>query len=108
MNRAVDTIVRDQNITVILAAHRLSTIAQAERVIVLENGVVSEEGPYSVLVSLSIAVSLPAPGPNLVHLQFHQIQASLLQMRSIEDALNTRHVAGKARSAVRTRALMPF
>jgi ATP-binding cassette subfamily B (MDR/TAP) protein 10 len=51
VNRAVDTIVRDQNITVILAAHRLSTIAQAERVIVLENGAVSEEGPYSVLVS---------------------------------------------------------
>ena len=66
VNRAVDTIVRDQNITVILAAHRLSTIAQAERVIVLENGVVSEEGPYSVLVSLclsSTAWVTPAPPP---------------------------------------------
>lgn len=52
VNRAVDAIVREQNITVILAAHRLSTIAQAEKVIVLEDGVVSEEGSYSVLVSL--------------------------------------------------------
>lgn len=61
----MDTIVRDQNITVILAAHRLSTIAQAERVIVLENGLVSEEGPYSVLVS-SCKTSLGlAPGPGI-------------------------------------------
>lgn len=51
VNRAVDAIVREQNITVILAAHRLSTIAQAEHVIVLEDGVVSEQGPYGVLVS---------------------------------------------------------
>lgn len=50
VNRAIDAIVRDQNITVILAAHRLSTIAQAEHVIVLENGVVSEQGPYAILV----------------------------------------------------------
>lgn len=32
-----------------LAAHRLSSIARAERVVVLENGVISEEGPYDVL-----------------------------------------------------------
>lgn len=50
VNRAIDAIVREQNITVILAAHRLSTIAQAEHVIVLENGVVSEQGSYALLV----------------------------------------------------------
>ncbi|KAI9634242.1 putative ATP-binding cassette transporter [Dioszegia hungarica] len=49
VNRAIDAIVRDQNITVILAAHRLSTIAQAEHVIVLEGGVVSEQGSYAIL-----------------------------------------------------------
>lgn len=51
MNRAIDSIIHEQHITVILAAHRLSSIARAERVIVLENGVVSEEGRYDVLVS---------------------------------------------------------
>lgn len=51
MNSAIDSIIREQNITVILAAHRLSSIARAERVIVLEDGVVSEEGRYEILVS---------------------------------------------------------
>lgn len=49
VNRAIDTIIREQNITVILAAHRLSSVARAEKVVVLENGVISEEGRYSVL-----------------------------------------------------------
>ncbi|GFZ48505.1 ATP-dependent permease MDL1, mitochondrial [Saitozyma sp. JCM 24511] len=49
VNSAIDAIIREQNITVILAAHRLSSIARAERVIVLENGKVSEEGRYDVL-----------------------------------------------------------
>jgi ATP-binding cassette subfamily B (MDR/TAP) protein 10 len=52
VNSAIDAIIREQNITVILAAHRLSSIARAERVIVLENGKVSEEGRYDVLVSV--------------------------------------------------------
>lgn len=51
VNSAIDSIIREQNITVILAAHRLSSIARAERVIVLEDGVVSEEGRYDILVS---------------------------------------------------------
>ncbi|KAL1405045.1 ATP-binding cassette permease mdl1 [Vanrija albida] len=49
VNRAIDDIIHKQNITVVLAAHRLSSIARAERVVVLENGVISEEGPYEVL-----------------------------------------------------------
>ncbi|OCF74177.1 ATP-binding cassette, subfamily B (MDR/TAP), member 10 [Kwoniella mangroviensis CBS 8886] len=49
VNAAIDDIIRQKNITVILAAHRLSSIARAERVVVLENGVVSEEGRYDVL-----------------------------------------------------------
>jgi len=51
VNAAIDSIIREKSITVILAAHRLSSIARAERVIVIENGVVSEEGRYDVLVS---------------------------------------------------------
>jgi ABC-type multidrug transport system fused ATPase/permease subunit len=51
VNRAIDSIIHEQHITVILAAHRLSSIARAERVVVIEDGKVSEEGRYDVLVS---------------------------------------------------------
>lgn len=51
VNAAIDDIIHKRNITVVLAAHRLSSIAMAERVVVLENGVVSEAGRYDVLVS---------------------------------------------------------
>ena len=51
MNAAIDSVIRNQHVTVILAAHRLSSIARAERVVVLEDGVISEEGRYEVLVS---------------------------------------------------------
>ena len=50
VNQAIDSIIHEKHITVILAAHRLSSIARAERVIVLENGVVSEQGRYDILV----------------------------------------------------------
>ncbi|ORX40765.1 P-loop containing nucleoside triphosphate hydrolase protein [Kockovaella imperatae] len=53
VNKAVESIIKEQNITVIMAAHRLSTVASAEKVIVLENGVVSEQGPYDILVGSS-------------------------------------------------------
>ncbi|WVN85245.1 uncharacterized protein L203_100390 [Cryptococcus depauperatus CBS 7841] len=49
VNAAINDIIHRRNITVILAAHRLSSIAMAERVVVLENGVVSEAGRYDVL-----------------------------------------------------------
>lgn len=49
VNSAIDDIIHQKNITVVLAAHRLSSIARAERVVVLENGVVSEEGSYKEL-----------------------------------------------------------
>ncbi|WVQ71535.1 hypothetical protein IAR50_001074 [Cryptococcus sp. DSM 104548] len=49
VNAAIDDIIRHRNITVILAAHRLSSIARAEKVVVLENGIVSETGRYDVL-----------------------------------------------------------
>lgn len=51
VNAAIENIIREQDITVILAAHRLSSVARAEQVIVLEGGIVSEEGRYDVLVS---------------------------------------------------------
>jgi ABC-type glutathione transport system ATPase component len=57
VNRAIDSIIREEHITVILAAHRLSSIARAERVMVIEDGIISEEGRYDVLVSVILAPS---------------------------------------------------
>ena len=56
VNAAIDRIIKENSITVILAAHRLSSIARAERVVVIEDGVVSEEGRYDVLVSVAVAL----------------------------------------------------
>ncbi|CDZ98848.1 atp-binding cassette transporter [Phaffia rhodozyma] len=47
VNQAISSILAKSSITVILVAHRLSSISQAERVIVLENGRVTEEGLYA-------------------------------------------------------------
>lgn len=49
VNAAIDRIIREERITVILAAHRLSSIARAERVVVIEEGRVTEQGRYDVL-----------------------------------------------------------
>ena len=53
VNQAISTILAQKNITVILVAHRLSSIAQAETVIVLENGRVTEQGLYADLVRVA-------------------------------------------------------
>lgn len=50
VNQAISSILAQKNITVILVAHRLSSIAQAETVVVLENGRVTEQGLYADLV----------------------------------------------------------
>jgi ABC-type glutathione transport system ATPase component len=49
VNSALDQIIRSQNISVILIAHRLATLARAERIVVLENGKITEDGRYSEL-----------------------------------------------------------
>ena len=41
-----------------MVAHRLSTIARAERIVVLEDGRITESGTYRELVSLSFAYDL--------------------------------------------------
>jgi ABC-type transport system involved in cytochrome bd biosynthesis fused ATPase/permease subunit len=45
----LDQIIKSQNISVILIAHRLATLARAERIVVLENGRITEDGRYSEL-----------------------------------------------------------
>ncbi|VDC03008.1 unnamed protein product [Peniophora sp. CBMAI 1063] len=50
VNDAIDHVMSDGKTTCLIVAHRLSTIARAERVVVLEDGVVSEMGTYAELV----------------------------------------------------------
>ena len=42
--------IRDMGATVVMAAHRLSTVVDFDRIIMLENGVVAEEGSYRELL----------------------------------------------------------
>ncbi|KAJ7125200.1 P-loop containing nucleoside triphosphate hydrolase protein [Mycena epipterygia] len=51
VNDAIDKILRKRHTTCLFVAHRLSTIARAERIVVLEDGAIVESGTYQQLVS---------------------------------------------------------
>jgi len=51
VNDAIDKILRKRHTTCLFVAHRLSTIARAERIVVLEDGGIVESGTYQQLVS---------------------------------------------------------
>lgn len=51
VNAALDALFDHSDITVILIAHRLSSIAQADRVVLLDGGRVVEDGNYDDLIS---------------------------------------------------------
>ncbi|GLB37351.1 putative ABC transporter transmembrane region [Lyophyllum shimeji] len=51
VNDAVDKILRSRQTTVLIVAHRLSTIARAERIAVLEDGRITELGTYRQLLN---------------------------------------------------------
>lgn len=46
VNEAIEKILESRNTTSIIIAHRLSTISRAERIVVLEDGRITEEGRY--------------------------------------------------------------
>ena len=46
MNDAIDKILESKSVSCLIVAHRLSTIARAEKVAVLENGRIVEFGLY--------------------------------------------------------------
>ncbi|KAF9486088.1 hypothetical protein BDN70DRAFT_794900 [Pholiota conissans] len=50
VNDAIDKILHSRKTTVLIVAHRLSTIARAERIAVLEGGRITESGTYQELV----------------------------------------------------------
>lgn len=49
MNDAIDKILESKSVSCLIVAHRLSTIARAERVAVLEDGRIVEIGLYKEL-----------------------------------------------------------
>ena len=51
VNAALDNLFDTSDMTVILIAHRLSSIAQADRVVLLDGGAVVEDGTYDELIS---------------------------------------------------------
>ncbi|KAF8886029.1 P-loop containing nucleoside triphosphate hydrolase protein [Infundibulicybe gibba] len=51
VNDAVDKILQSRQTTCLFVAHRLSTIARAERIVVLEDGRITESGTYRELVN---------------------------------------------------------
>ncbi|KAG6813754.1 hypothetical protein H0H92_007706 [Tricholoma furcatifolium] len=51
VNDAIDKILQSRQTTVLIVAHRLSTIARAERIVVLEDGRITESGTYRHLVN---------------------------------------------------------
>lgn len=57
MNKAISKILENRTSTVILVAHRLSSIAQADRVVVIDGGEVVEDGKFDQLVSRSRNIS---------------------------------------------------
>ncbi|KAL4249152.1 Type 1 protein exporter [Abortiporus biennis] len=51
VNDAIDKILHSRQTTCLIVAHRLSTIARAERIVVLEDGHITESGTYRQLVN---------------------------------------------------------
>ncbi|KAJ3481328.1 hypothetical protein NLI96_g7731 [Meripilus lineatus] len=51
VNDAIDKILHARNTTCLIVAHRLSTIARAERIVVLEDGHITESGTYRQLAN---------------------------------------------------------
>ncbi|KIJ31268.1 hypothetical protein M422DRAFT_186270, partial [Sphaerobolus stellatus SS14] len=54
VNEAVDAILESRDTTCLIVAHRLSTIARAGRIVVLEDGRITESGTYKELVIICI------------------------------------------------------
>ena len=69
MQSAIEELMKGR--TVVVVAHRLSTIQRADRIIVLDKGVIVQEGTHAELVQTSgmlgaVLDRLPGPGVSVV------------------------------------------
>ncbi|KAF8514644.1 P-loop containing nucleoside triphosphate hydrolase protein [Hysterangium stoloniferum] len=74
VNEAVDAILESRDTTCLIVAHRLSTIARAGRIVVLEDGCITESGTYRELVTKENS-------------RFHALMASQLEAAAGESAI---------------------
>ena len=49
VQKAIDNIVKCGDITTVIIAHRLSTVKNSDRILVMKNGIIVEEGSHNVL-----------------------------------------------------------
>jgi len=82
VNDAIDKILQARHTTSLIVAHRLSTIARAERVVVLEGGKIVEEGAYRDLASRK--------GSRFRALMAAQLEAATGDQTFLESALKGR------------------
>jgi ABC-type multidrug transport system fused ATPase/permease subunit len=47
---ALDKIMKEKKRTIVVVAHRLSTVKSADRIVVIENGRIAEEGNHNELI----------------------------------------------------------
>jgi ABC-type multidrug transport system fused ATPase/permease subunit len=52
VQEAIDNLIKNSGCTVVLVAHRLSTVIGADKIAVIDKGIVVEQGPFSFLLSL--------------------------------------------------------
>ncbi|KAH8827887.1 P-loop containing nucleoside triphosphate hydrolase protein [Flagelloscypha sp. PMI_526] len=81
VNNAIDKILRSKATTCLFVAHRLSTIARAERIVVLEGGKITEVGTYRELIR--------RPDSRFQALMAAQLNAATVQDTYQEDASET-------------------
>ena len=53
MQQAIDGLVRQGDKTILIIAHRLSTIINCSKILVLEHGVIKEQGDHKSLLTLN-------------------------------------------------------
>ena len=51
VQQAIDSLISKKDLTVILIAHRLSTVRDADKIIVLKKGQIVEEGSHNELIA---------------------------------------------------------
>ncbi|KAF8310188.1 hypothetical protein DL93DRAFT_2230451 [Clavulina sp. PMI_390] len=79
VNSAIEKILESRTTTSLIVAHRLSTISRAERIVVLEDGRITEEGPYRELAT--------RPGSRFRALMDAQLQAAVSDQSALDEAV---------------------